>query len=331
MDYNAFQTPNKSAFPPEINDVLEREFDAKTEIEKRSGGGSQVFYYPRGEAIVQRLNEAFGSCWSFRVQEYFKDTLAEDTVIVLGELIINHPDYPMRVIQQFAGKQIGRNRNGGIINMANDYKSAASLALRKCAMQIGVGLYLTKGLPDEDLLETNDNKSTSKEAVSSPSAPVPSSPKTIESNNVSTGPLATERQTNFAKSLYKKKGITEEVDFEKLTSRQASAYINAWKELPDITAKTETAPKPSTVDKKNVKKDFSETAQGTPGGEESADLQKFRTIAAETIGQDDPNVPDVDRFMLHVYKSNFGKELGSVGEISPRELKTLIESIDVDE
>lgn len=336
MEYTAFLSgENKEAFPDSINEVLEREFD-KEEIEKRAGGFGKEFYYPRGEAVIGRLNEAFGSCWSFCVKEYFKDSQAEDTIVVLGELIINHPKYPLRVIQQFAGKPIMKNKQGGVVNIANDYKSGASLALRKCAMQIGVGLYLTKGLPDEDLLEGAKTTNSAPTAQRTPASPAPStavaggSEDRNKAPKSESGAMASDRQVNFAKALYKKKGLTEEVDFENLTAKAASDYIGRWKELPDATGAP--TPAPTSVAKKEVKKPVVEPEPVSDSPTEESDtLKRFRVVAAEIIGQDDPQDPTVEKFILHVYKNNFSKELESVSQITEKELVELVQSIDMDE
>jgi hypothetical protein len=345
--FDAFNSPEgKNEFPGTVQDVLEREFD-KEEIESRKGFGNQTFHYPRGEAVIQRLNEAFGGCWSFCVKEYFKDALAPETIVCLGELIINHPSYPLRVIEQFAGKDVAKNRNGGVVNIANDYKSAASLALRKCAMQIGVGLYLQKGLPDEDLVETTGGSSasaapsqSSSASATRPAAPS-SAPKPSTPSSSAGGPPASDKQINFARSLYSKKGITEDIDFESLSGPAISSYINAWKELPDASGGAKAEPKPAAAPapkKVEASEPVSEPkaevapapapATAVAPEDEPENLKRLREIAAGLIGQEE-NIyhAKVDKFILHIYKTQFSKELDSVHSISAKELDALIESI----
>ena len=349
MEYDAFQIPERAPFGEEIAKILEGVFDQKTEIEQRPGGYNQVFFYPRGEAVIRRLNEAFNSCWSFQVKERFKDEADANTIVVLGELIINHPAYPLRVIQQFAGKTIAKSKDGRVINIANDYKSAASLALRKCAMQIGVGLYLTNGLPDEDLLEgeaveeqkgskaSNAPKTSNSTNTGSAGSKAGKSTQNAPQTTSQGGSPASSRQIAYVKSLYAKKGITEKgIDFGHLSSVEASGYINVWKDLPDAATKSATpVPKPNVAEEKATPVPASAPSPAVPEPvkptEESADMKHFRELAAEAIGQEDIYSKQVNSFMLHVYKTNFSKELTSIDEISPRELKTLIESIDVDD
>lgn len=313
----------EKAFPPSVQEILDREFE-KDEIEQRKGFGSQVFHYPRAEAVISRLNEAFGSCWSFVVREHFKDPLAEETIVVLGELVINHPEHPIRIIQQFAGKQVNKNRNGGINNIANDYKSAASLAFRKCALQIGIGIYLQKGLPDEDL----DTSSGSEESTSSSSGSNAAPPQARSDKP------ASEKQVNFAKTLYKSKGITENIDFDNLSSADASNLIGKWKDLPnadgsspkDTTDKSKSEPKK--VEEKTSTSAPVEKEDSTPK-EESEDMKRLRRYAAELIGMDDDiNSERVDKFILHIYKTHFSTELDSVNKIKPEEISELLTALE---
>lgn len=323
--YDALSPENTTVFSEEITKILEREFKVKTEIESRPGFGSQVFHYPKGEAVISRLNEAFGSCWSFVIKEYFKDEEDSNTVIVLGELVVNMPGFPMRIIQQFAGKTIAK-RSGKAINIANDYKSAASLSLRKCAMQLGVGLYLQKGLPDEDLMEADEEnheeKSATKNETAKSQEKAPAKTNSYASNSSKPASAA---QKNFVKSLYVKKGITEEVDFDNLTSTMASEYIKNWKEMPDANSsgpeKTPETKSASTAKKAEVK--FS------PEAEEN--LTKLRTISASLVGVEDITAPKVDKFILHIYKTNFSKELSSITEMKEEELAKLLADIEDDE
>lgn len=335
-EYSAFMIghESKEGFPPSVCETLEKEFE-KDEIESREGFGSQVFHYPRAEAVVKRLNEAFGSCWSFKVKEHFKDDADPNTIVTLGVLVINHPKYPLKVIEQFAGKNIAKKRDGSVMNIANDYKSSASLALRKCAMLIGVGMYLQKGLPDEDLDTPTTQQYSSTETKEKKSAPTSSDSKYVSGGSNSGNKPASEKQINFAKVLYNKKGITEEVDFDNLNSDQVSAFIQQWKELPDKTSSssaTTTMPAPSSVKESDSPVETKENKVSVKPEDESENLKKLRSLASDLLGPDeDEYSPKVEKFILHIYKSNYSKELSSIHQISEEEVSKLIQTIEDDE
>ena len=109
--------------------VLQRPF---TDIKTRPGRNGQNISYVEGHAIVHRLNEALAGDWSFRVLE--REVLDQE-VLVLVELraddVIKHA---------FGGSELTRTREGKVVSIADDLKSAATDALKKAATLLGVGL-----------------------------------------------------------------------------------------------------------------------------------------------------------------------------------------------
>ena len=105
-----------------------------TDIKTRPGRNGQAISYIEGHAVVQRLNEALGGDWSFRVLE--KEVL-DGEVIVLGELRAGE-----LVKQAFGGSEVTKTRDGKIVSLADDLKSAATDALKKAATLMGVALQL---------------------------------------------------------------------------------------------------------------------------------------------------------------------------------------------
>ncbi len=105
-----------------------------TDIKTRPGRNGQAISYIEGHAVVQRLNEALGGDWSFRVLE--KEVL-DGEVIVLGELRAGEV-----VKQAFGGSEVTKTRDGKIVSLADDLKSAATDALKKAATLMGVALQL---------------------------------------------------------------------------------------------------------------------------------------------------------------------------------------------
>lgn len=111
--------------------VLSRPF---TDIKTRPGRNSGAISYIEGHAVVQRLNEALQGDWSFKVLER---EVTEGEVIVLGELRAGDVSK-----QAFGGSEITRTRDGRVVSLADDLKSAATDALKKAATLLGVGLHL---------------------------------------------------------------------------------------------------------------------------------------------------------------------------------------------
>lgn len=107
-------------------------------------GNSNLTYIATPEAI-ERLNVCFGyGNWAFRALESFRDG---DFIVCRGELSIKtHGEWVTYC--QYGGQEINRKRANGdgtpgdIIDLADDYKGAASDAMKKCASHFGLGLYL---------------------------------------------------------------------------------------------------------------------------------------------------------------------------------------------
>jgi len=119
--------------------VLEKPF-TQEQIKQREGNFGKMLAYVEGHAVIQRLNDAFDSFWSFTVQKY--DIIKEtDEVLAMGQL-----EAAGIVKCQFGSSRITRNRqNGEMVSLADDYKAAATDALKKCSTMLGVGLHLYNG------------------------------------------------------------------------------------------------------------------------------------------------------------------------------------------
>lgn len=137
---------------PNLNELYERltaPFD-QTHTDVR--GGVQLEYIT-GEQCITRLNEVFGPLgWSFTIREHGINPEA-DEVWCLGMLTAWKPVSLMdgsggrgsAVRQQFGSQKIKRSRSSGTpLDIGFDLKGAATDALKKCAMQLGIGLYLSK-------------------------------------------------------------------------------------------------------------------------------------------------------------------------------------------
>lgn len=105
--------------------------------------------YYTGEQIITHLNYALGpDGWDWTPLDRGLDAEA-DEVWVLGQLtarfLVDAPDhdgYEMRTTVKIecGWQPINKKRDGSRISLGNDYKAAATDALKRCARLLGVGL-----------------------------------------------------------------------------------------------------------------------------------------------------------------------------------------------
>ncbi len=135
-------------------DVYEKLAAPFEETHKDVRGGVQLEYIT-GEQCITRLNETLGVAgWSFTIREHGINPEA-DEAWVLARLEANFGG-TMVVREQFGSQKIKRSRASGVpLDIGFDLKGAATDALKKCAMQLGVGLYLSK--KEQPVLGGNGN------------------------------------------------------------------------------------------------------------------------------------------------------------------------------
>lgn len=113
------------------------------EIKYRQGRGGLQFAYVEHGYVTERLNMVFGFNWDFEVVD---KQILEDEVVVEAKLTVRTPSGQTIIKTQFGGADIKRHasgtKNGRPLSIADDFKAAASDALKKCASLLGVGLDL---------------------------------------------------------------------------------------------------------------------------------------------------------------------------------------------
>jgi hypothetical protein len=197
--------------------VLARPF---TDIKTRPGRNGGSFQYIEGAAVVQRLNEAFTGQWSFKVMEH---QVLEGEVVVLGELRAGD-----LVKQAFGGSEVTRTREGKVVSIADDLKSACTDALKKAATLLGVGLHLY--LPEEPVVSEPQGP----KLVTAPREEVANG----EEPDVPASNRLTRKQADFIAKLARQNGLSkpelEEQSRQRfgkqsahLTVQQASDFIKA--------------------------------------------------------------------------------------------------------
>ena len=124
-------------------DIYEKLAAPFEDTHKDVRGGVQLEYIT-GEQCITRLNETLGVAgWGFTIKEHGINAEA-DECWVLGEIAANFGG-TIVLRQQFGSQKLKRSRSSGTpLDIGFDLKGAATDALKKCAMQLGVGLYLSK-------------------------------------------------------------------------------------------------------------------------------------------------------------------------------------------
>lgn len=121
------------------------------EMEKTvNKSGTNLVYIPVSE-IINRLNKILGvDKWSFTIVRCERD--GTDPEFVVAHVRIDWYQDGLTCISRdgFGGQKIKRNKQGGILDLGDEFKGAISDALKKAAQTLGVGLYLARS---EDAIE----------------------------------------------------------------------------------------------------------------------------------------------------------------------------------
>lgn len=113
--------------------ILEYKF-RPDQIRNRNG-----LSYLESAAVIQRLNDAFGTAWNFQVVE---QKTIEDEVITLGKLTI-HGAEKDTIREQYGSHSFARGRESNeILSRGDTMKASATDALKKCSSLLGIGLHL---------------------------------------------------------------------------------------------------------------------------------------------------------------------------------------------
>jgi len=119
-------------------ELLEKPFDHE-QIRRRQGRNGMLDYV-EGHSVIQRLNDALESAWSFEITHH---ELKDDEVIVLGRLTTGTVSK-----MAFGASQVTRERDSRQpVSVGDDLKAAATDAMKKCATFLGVGLHLYADKP----------------------------------------------------------------------------------------------------------------------------------------------------------------------------------------
>ena len=138
-------------------EILEKEFEP-SQIKQRKGYFGDELDYVETADVIRRLNTAFDGQWSFEIVEYQQ---LGDEVVVLGKLTAEGIQK-----MQFGSHHITKSKKDGeVVNLGYDLKSAASDALKKTSTHLGVALHLySENIADEPREPVDRNRMTPSES-----------------------------------------------------------------------------------------------------------------------------------------------------------------------
>ena len=128
--------------------TLDRPFAKETIKLRRARGGQQLQYVGVAD-FVQRLNEAFAGYWSFDI---LNSQMIGEHIVVTARLTAPRSEHCEHEVSKtaFGGATITRDKNGAALDIGDDFKAAASDALKKAASLLGVGLHIYGLEPGRD-------------------------------------------------------------------------------------------------------------------------------------------------------------------------------------
>lgn len=198
----------------------------KKEIKYRQGRGGLQFAYVEHGYVTERLNLVFGFNWDFEIVD---KQILEDEVIVEARLTVRTPNSQTIVKTQFGGADIKRHtsgaKSGRPVSIADDYKAAASDALKKCASLLGIGLDLYgRDRPEET--EAESSVISPKSSDEQPHIPVPAREENVTPLSRRSDGLCTQQQLRQISHLAGEVGMSME---------ELAASLN----VPDLSSLTE--------------------------------------------------------------------------------------------
>ena len=109
-------------------------------IDTREGAGGREFHYIRHQYVTETLNRMCGYDWNF---EIVRERVDEDHITVLGRLTLHVRGHEITK-EQYGSSDLKRvNSDNKPVSVGNDFKGAASDALKKCASLLGLGIDLS--------------------------------------------------------------------------------------------------------------------------------------------------------------------------------------------
>lgn len=106
--------------------------------------GITLAYIPVSE-VINRLNKVLGvDKWSFTILRCERDAIDPDFVVAHVRIDWQITEFTSVSRDGVGGHKIKRTKQGGIVDLGDEFKGAISDALKKAAQTLGVGLYLAR-------------------------------------------------------------------------------------------------------------------------------------------------------------------------------------------
>ena len=132
--------------------IIEQEFD-KSLIKTRKGRSGNRLSYIETPEYIKRLNLAFDYNWSFEIEE---EKIESGFIVVRGKLVAEGI-----AKSQYGTSQITLSKDTGeVVAIGDDFKAAASDALKKTASLFGIGLHLYNGSNGSNSGKNNGSNSS---------------------------------------------------------------------------------------------------------------------------------------------------------------------------
>jgi hypothetical protein len=106
-------------------------------------GGTKLTYVPVSE-VIQRLNDVLGlTAWSWETDRVWRDEHDPEWVIATGKLTATIDGVTATKAGE-GGVRVKKMKSGEPVDLGDEFKGAASDALKKAAQKFGVALYLSR-------------------------------------------------------------------------------------------------------------------------------------------------------------------------------------------
>jgi len=128
-------------------ELIEKPFD-RDDLQQKPGSYGKLLTYVATPAYVRRMNEVFDYRWSCQV---VKLDFHDDEVIAVVSVAADGVTKT-----QAGGKRLTRDKDGNLIPLGDDAKSAISTAFKKACQLFGIGLYLSE-MDDEEKPSTGND------------------------------------------------------------------------------------------------------------------------------------------------------------------------------
>lgn len=209
------------------------------EIKMRQGRGGMQFSYVEHGYVTERLNMVFGFNWDFEVVD---KQILEDEVVVEAKLTVRTPHGQTIHKTQFGGADIKRHasgqKSGRPLSIADDFKAAASDALKKCASLLGIGL----DLYGRDRPYDEEEPAPAKVALASPQViNIGAGVGTVEGNGMSTDVQVRDIVKLAAKAGLDTKELLGRLEIESLddlTEARAERVISRLRQMSSKTGQS---------------------------------------------------------------------------------------------